>query len=77
MVGFVLFFLSSCGAGNAFPIVSARMIMAGNLADGRSPLSLNISRAKSRGTLIVKLEIWLFLAVNFVQPILEVSSFTF
>lgn len=77
MVGFGLFLASSCDAGNAFPIVSARIIMAGNLAVGRSPLSLNISRAKSRGTLRVKLESRVFLAVNFIQPIPHVSSFTF
>jgi hypothetical protein len=77
MVGFNLFLASSCDGGNAVPMVSARIIVAGNLALGRSPLSLNISRARSRGMLTVKLESRVFLAVNFVQPILHVSSLTF
>jgi hypothetical protein len=77
MVGFDLFLVSSCDVGNAFPMVSARIIVAGNLAVGRFPLSLNISRARSRGMLTVKLESRVFFAVNFVQLILHVLSLMF
>jgi hypothetical protein len=41
--------------------------MAGNFAEGRSPLSLNMSRANSSGTLIIKPESLGFLGVNFNQ----------
>jgi len=67
IVGIGLFLVSSCVGGNAFPMVSARIIMAGKLVDGKSPLSLNMSRASSRGTLIIKPESLGFLGVNFNQ----------
>ena len=69
IVGFGLFLVSSWPLFNALPIVSARIIMAGNLAVGRSPLSLNISRASSRGTLIMRLEFLGFLGVKCCQPL--------
>jgi hypothetical protein len=68
IVGFGLFVLSSWPLLNAFPMVSAKIIMAGNFADGKSPLSLNMSRANSRGTLIIKSESLGFLGFNFSQP---------
>jgi hypothetical protein len=67
IVGFGLFLVSSWVGGNAFPMVSARIIMAGNLADGKSPLSLNMSRANSSGTLMIKPESLGFLGVKFNQ----------
>jgi len=71
IVGFGLFLVSSWSLFNALPIVSARIIMAGNLALGRSPLSLNISRASSRGTLIMRLEFLGFLEVKCCQPLVS------
>jgi hypothetical protein len=67
-VGFGLFLVSSWVGGNAFPMVSARISMAGNFADCRSPLSLKMSRANSRGTLMIKPASLDFLGVNFNQP---------
>jgi hypothetical protein len=68
IVGLALFLVSSRLGGNAFPMVSAKIIIAGNLADGKSPLSLNMSRANSRGILIIRPESLGFLGVNFNQP---------
>jgi hypothetical protein len=68
IVGFGLFVLSSWPLLNTFPMVSAKIIIAGNFADGKSPLSLNMSRANSRGTLIIKPESLGFLDFNFNQP---------
>jgi len=67
IVGVGLFLVSSGVEGNAFPMVSARIIMAGKLADGKSPLSLNMSRASSRGTLTINPASLGFLEVNFNQ----------
>jgi hypothetical protein len=68
IVGFGLFVVSSRPLLNAFPMVSAKIIVAGNLAAGKSPLSLNKSRANSNGTLIIKPESPDFLGFNFGQP---------
>jgi hypothetical protein len=56
MVGFncfVVFFLLL--TPNAFPIVSIRVIVAGNMANCKSPLSRYMSCASSKGTRIIRL----------------------
>jgi hypothetical protein len=53
-------------------MVSAKIIIAGNFADGRSPLSLNMSRANSRGTLIIKPESLGFLGFTSINLIVGI-----
>jgi hypothetical protein len=73
IVGLGLFVLFSRPLLNAFPIVSAKIIVAGNFAAGKSPLSLNMSRANSKGTLIIKPEFLGFLGFNFSQPDVQIQ----
>jgi hypothetical protein len=74
IVGFGIFVLSSQPLLSAFPIASAKIIIAGNFSAGKSPLSLNISRANSNGTLIIKPESLDFLGFNFSQPYVQNST---